>query len=150
MMTRGIRGRFIAIGAALAASSLSMLATSPAASADTMRTLNLSISCAGGEAYGLQVNDGTGNGFYTPAGTSSMVGGVKDFVVAIHASGTYLWVMPVACDGEPTGAYGQSAIWDPYYITPGTSTINARAFCQDYNYYGELLFDCSISNVSYS
>lgn len=91
------------------------MTTAPAASADTMRTLNLSLYCATGEPYGLSVN--TGSGWYWPDGSSYVAGRVK-------------------------------------YFTAGTSTINANGFCQDYshNSYGGvfLIFDCSLSSLTYS
>ena len=133
------------MGSAVAASLLLALATSSAASADPMRTLSLYIQCGTGEAFGLQVaTDGTG--WYQPSGTSS---GNKTFTVSIPASSTTLRVMPLSCAGQPSG-FGPAPGWQVASITPGTSTINANAYCNDYSFYGEVIFDCPLSSISYS
>lgn len=147
MTKKSVHGRAAKAGSAVAAGLLLTLATSPAASADTMRTLNLNFSCATGEAYGLEVN--TGSGFYAPDGSSYVVGDVKYFTVYIPASATTLEYMPLSCDNEPSYT-NPSAVWRPYSLTPGTSTINATGFCQDYSFYGNLVFDCTISSLTYS
>lgn len=135
----------VAIGSAVAASLLLTLATSSAASADSMRTLNLSIRCDTGEAYGLLVN-----GVAPTSGSSYVVGDEKYFTVSIPASATNLSVQPLSCDGEPSGQNGQTALYRPYSVTPGTSTINADTVCHDYSFYGELVFDCPLDSVTYS
>jgi hypothetical protein len=147
MTTKGVRGRAAAAGSAVAASLLLTLATSPAASADTMRTLNLDFYCATGEAYGLEVD--TGSGFYTPNGSSYAVGEVKSFTVFIPAGATTLRFMPLYCDNQPSYT-NPSTVWRPYSLTAGTSTINADGYCQDYSYYGYLVYDCTISSLTYS
>jgi len=147
MIKKGARKKAIAIGSAVAASLLLTLATSSAASADTMRTLNLYITCGTGEAYGLQVATNVSSGWYQPSGYSY---GNKTFVVSIPASATTLQVAPLSCAGQPTGTYGSTSTWRPYSITAGTSTINASAYCNDYSFYGELIFDCPLSSVTYS
>jgi hypothetical protein len=154
MMNKAALKRGITILSAAASSLLLTLAVSPAASANTTRTLNLSIVCATGEAYGLQID--TGSGFYQPSsGSSYVVGDVKYFTVPISASATTLQVMPLSCDNQPTGYPGPDPAWEPHSITPGTSTISASTYCQDYNYsygYGQgaLIFDCPITNLTYS
>jgi hypothetical protein len=148
MIKKGALTRAVAIGSAVAASLLLMLATSSAASADAMRTLNLSIRCGTGEAYGLQVD--TGSGFYAPSGSSYVVGTTKYFTVSIPASAATLQVLPYSCAGQPAGTNGSTALFHPYSITPGTSTINADAFCNDYSFYGVLIFDCAFRSLAYS
>jgi hypothetical protein len=152
MIKRCLRRRAVAIGSAMAAIPLLALTMAPAASADTMRTLNMSLSCATGEAYGLQVNNGSG--WYQPNGSSYVVGNVKYFTVSIPASATLLEFMPLSCAGQPAGP-GPDWEYNPYTITAGTSTMNADGFCQDYSYqynYGlsALIFDCSLSSLTYS
>ena len=61
--------------------------------AATTRTLDLSIYCSTGEAYGLQVN--TGSGYCEPSGSSYVVGEVKYFTVSISATASTLSVMPL-------------------------------------------------------
>jgi hypothetical protein len=153
MIRRGTRRNRIAVGATLAAAGLVSLAVAPAASADTMRTLNLSFSCATGLPYGLEVN--TGSGWYYPSGSSYAVGTTKVFTVSIPASATMLEYQPTYCDNQPTG--GGYPLWEGYSygIAPGTSTVNAVGGCADYTYslgYGVtyLLYYCSISSLTYS
>lgn len=151
MIKRCLRRSAIAIGSAMAAISLLALTMAPAASADTMRTLNLSLVCSTGEAYGLQVS--TGLGWYQPSGSSYVVGEVKYFTVSIPATATQLDFMPISCAGQP-GSPGPDWVYRPNTITAGTSTINADGYCEDYNYnyYGQsaLLFDCSLRSLTYS
>jgi hypothetical protein len=147
MIKKGARRRAVAIGSAVAASLLLTLATSSAASADTMRTLNLYIQCGTGEAYGLQVATNVSSGWYQPDGYSY---GSKTFVVSIPASATTLQVAPLSCAGQPAGTNGSTVTYRPYSITAGTSTINANAYCNDYSFYGVLIFDCPLSSVTYS
>ena len=146
-MKRVKHRRAVTIGCTAAASLVLTVATSPFASADTMRTLNLSVTCGTGAANGLLIN--TGNGFYAPDGSSNAGG----FTVFIPASATSLSFEPLSCDGEPytgRGPYPGFRGFQPIAISPGTSTINANGICQDYNFDGALLFDTSISGLTYS
>lgn len=152
MVERGPRGRKRAFFAMLATVGLASLAVSPAASADTMRTVNLAFSCATGLPYGLEVN--TGSSWYYPNGSSYAVGTTKYFTVYIPASASTFAFQPSYCDNQPTG--GGYPLWEgyTYNITPGTSTINATGYVNDYNYdysgYAYLLYYCSLSSLSYS
>lgn len=150
MINRGLRRRAVTFGAAIATGLLLTLVMSPAASADTMRTFNLAIWCTTGEAYGLQVNNGSG--WYSPDGSSYASGGVKYFTVSIPASATRLEVEPTFCDNQdPSGEPYNGPYWEGYSsnITPGTSTISANASCLDYIYYSGLLYYCSLSSITY-
>lgn len=138
--------RAVTIGCAAAAGLALTVAASPFASADTMRTLNLSVTCGTGAAHGLLVD--TGNGFYAPNGSSNAGG----FTVFIPASATTLSFTPLSCDGEPytgRGPFPGFRGFQSISISPGTSTINANGICEDYNFDGALLFDTSISGVTY-
>jgi hypothetical protein len=153
MLTRGLRRRGAALCAAIGAVGLTSLAVAPAASADTMRTLNLAFSCSTGLPYGLEVN--TGSGWYYPSGSSYAVGDVKYFTVSIPASAGSLAYQPSFCDNQPTG--GGYPLWEGYTygLTPGTSTVNASGNCNDYNYsvgFGVtyLFYYCSLSSLTYS
>jgi len=153
MMITRVRNRAVAVGAAAAAGVLLTLAVSSPASADATHTLNLSFTCSTGEPYGLQVN--TGSGFYMPSGSSYAVGATKYFTVTISASATTLTFMPYSCENEPTGGTGPVEGGYATTITPGTSTINASGYCEDYNYNwggwsSTLIFDCTINGLSYS
>jgi hypothetical protein len=146
MIKKGVRRRAVAIGSAVAASLLLALATSSAASADAMRTFNLTIRCDTGEAYALQVNNGSG--WYYPDGSSTEAGGIKYFSVFIPASATFLWVMPGSCAGQPFGS-GPTALYVPSNITAGTNSISASTVCHDYNYYGYLVYSCPLTSITY-
>jgi len=147
MVIRALRGRKQALLAITAAVGLASLTVSPAASADTTRTLNLAISCATGLPYGLEVN--TGSGWYYPDGSSYAVGTTKYFTVYIPAGASTLAYQPGFCDGQPT--WGEGPFWEgyTYNITPGTSTINATGYINDYGYTYNgttyILFYCSMS-----
>lgn len=147
MVIRALRGSRNRLFATLAAAGLASLAVSPTASADTTRTLNLAFSCATGLPYGLQVN--TGSGWYYPDGSSYAVGTTKYFTVFIPASASTLAFQPGFCDNQPIN--GGDPLWTgyTYSITPGTSTINATGYCNDYtySYYGStyLFYSCSLS-----
>lgn len=151
MVNRALRGRRPAFIAVLAAVGLASLAVSPAASADTMRTMNLAFSCATGLPYGLEVN--TGSGWYYPDGSSYASGTTKYFTIYIPASASMFEFQPSYCDGQPTN-YG-SPMWAGYTdsITPGTSTINATGYCNDYGYgysgSNYLFYFCSVNSQSY-
>lgn len=154
MIKRRLRKSATVIGSVMTASLLLALTTAHAASADTMRTLNLSLYCATGEAYGLTVNNGSG--WYQPDGSSYLANGIKYFTVSIPASATVLEFMPLSCGNEPTGSTTGSPVWEwgPYTITPGTEPVDANGgFCEDYMYnsYGvkTLIFDCSLTSVTY-
>lgn len=144
MSLRGGRRAFFAI---LASVGLASLAVAPAASADTLRTLNLAYSCATGLPYGLEVN--TGSGWYYPNGSSHASGTTKYFTVYISASASTLAYQPSYCDGQPN--IQGYPLWEgyTYNITPGTSTINASGYVNDYEYdyygYAYLLYYCSMS-----
>lgn len=148
MTKKGVRGRLAAAGSAVAAGLLLTLAVSPAASADTMRTLNLNFRCATGEPYGIEIATNESGGWYTPDGSSYAVGDTKYFTIYIPASATTFYYMPLSCAGEPV-ASNPSAVYRPISLTAGTSTINATGFCQDYSFYGYLLFDCTVSSLTY-
>jgi hypothetical protein len=152
MITRRLRRSAVVIGTAVAAILLSMSVTSPAASATTMRTLNLSLYCSTGEAYGLTIDNGSG--WYSPSGSSYVSGEIKYFTVSIPASATELEFMPLSCANQPAGS-GPDWYYRPNTITAGTSTINANGSCQDYSYsYGfgqtALIFDCTLSSLTYA
>jgi len=154
MINKGLRRRAVTFWSAIAAGLLLTLVTSPAASADTMRTFKLAISCTTGELYGLEVNNGSG--WYSPAGSSYVSGGVKYFTISIPASATTLAVEPDFCDNQdPSGELYSGPYWAgySYKITPGTSAISADGSCLDYVYssYGQnfLLYYCSLSSITY-
>jgi hypothetical protein len=151
MVKMGLRG-WRRVFATLAAVALASLAVPPAASADTMRTLKLAYSCATGLPYGLEVS--TGAGWYYPDGSSYAVGTTKYFTVYIPASASTFAFQPSYCDNQPMSR--SYPIWQgaTYSITPGTSTINADGYCNDYTYdysgYTYLFYYCSLSSLSYS
>src|SRR6185437_3163674 len=126
MIEASLRRKAVAFLTAIAAAALLAFATSPAASADTMRTLNLALSCDSGEAiaYGLSVNNGSG--WYYPNGSSYLVGNVKYFTVFIPASATGL-AINTFCDDGLVNPYGDGPFWEgySYAINSGTSTISA-------------------------
>lgn len=155
MINRGLRRRAVAFWSVIATGLLLTLATSSAASADTMRTFNLPISCTTGLPYGLLVNNGSG--WYYPDGSSYASGDVKYFTVSIPSSATTLAVEPGSCDNQdPSGEPYSGPYWSgySYNITPGTSTISANGSCLDYVYsagFGQnyLLYYCSLSSITY-
>jgi hypothetical protein len=148
---KGLLKTAVVIPSAITLTALLASATAPAASADSMRTLNLSLTCATGLAYGLEAN--TGSGWFYPVGSSYASGTTKYYTVSIPASATSLEVQPTYCDNQPTG-YGPYFVGYSYGITPGTSTINVNGNCLDYSYnpgYGEedLLYYTSLSSLTY-
>jgi hypothetical protein len=157
MIKSGLRRRAVAFCSAIAAVLLVALATSPPASADTMRTLNLSFTCDTGLPYGLLVdtyNGSSWSGWYGPSGSSYAVGTTKYFTVSIPASAVLLEYQPTYCDNEPPP---YSPMWEgyDYGLSAGTSTINATGRCQDYTYspgynVTYLFFYCSLSSLTYS
>ena len=152
MAIRGLRGRRYAFLAILSSIGLGSLALAPAASADTTRTVNLAYSCATGLPYGLEVN--TGSGWYYPDGSSYAVGTTKYFTVYISASAGSFAFQPSFCDNQPQ--VNSYPMWEgyTYSITPGTSTINATGYTNDFEYdysgYRYLFYYSSISSLSYS
>jgi hypothetical protein len=146
MITRRLRGRPVALVSATAAALLCALAAPQAASADTMRTLKVALSCSAGLPYGMSVDNGSG--WYYPDGSSYASGGVKYFTVSIPAAATALAVNTGFCENDP-----QTPYWEGYRytITPGTSTVSANASCQDmYVYPGPYVRYCSLSSLTYS
>ncbi|MBS2966224.1 hypothetical protein KGA66_24480 [Actinocrinis puniceicyclus] len=153
MIKRGLHKRAAALCSAVATVGLASLAVAPPASADTMRTLNLAITCETGLAYGLEVD--TGSGWYFPNGSSYVSGNYKYFTVYIPASASLLEYQPTYCDNQPTA--NSQPMWEgySYSITPGTSTINATGYVTDYSYsvgygYSYLFYFCAINSLSYS
>lgn len=152
MIEASLLRRAVAFLSAIAAAALLAFATSPAASADTTRTLNIALSCDSGGAigYGLSVNNGSG--WYYPNGSSYLVGNIKYFTVFIPASATTL-AINTSCDDGLVNPYGNGPFWEGYYytITSGTSTISANGNCIDeYVYPGPLVTYCSLSSLTYS
>ena len=134
MIRKGLRRTTDVIWAALVAVLLfagTTSAATPAASADTMRTLNVALSCSSGIVpFGLSVNNGSG--WYYPNGSSYAVGGTKYFTVFIPASATML-AFDTRCYYNMEEYYGYvfypDGYWEgyTYSIVQGTSTINATA-----------------------
>ncbi len=155
MLSRGWRRIAIALGAAVAAAvSFTIAAPSPA-SADSLRALNVTLTCSldgsVGLPYGYQVT--TGSGLYYPPASSdaTVVGNAKTFHLLVPTSASVLGVN-TWCNG-----YLQNAMWEGYTygITPGTSTINAVGNCITYQYsigYGQTYYltYCSLSSITYS
>ena len=147
MIKRCLRRRAVAFWSAIAIGLLLTLATSPAASAGTTRTLNLTFSCSTGAAFGMEVSTGGAWSSFNYSGDES-----GEFTVSIPASATTLEYSPASCDGQdPSGELYSGPYWSgySYTITPGTSTINANGSCLDYVYSYEggnaLLYYCSLS-----
>lgn len=146
MTTRRSRRRPAAFLSAACAVLLFAVATPQAASAATMRTFQLALTCSSGLPYGLSVDNGSG--WYYPAGSSYASGLVKYFTVAIPADATALAINTGFCDNETL-----TPMWEGYRysVTPGTSTISANGDCQDmYVYPGPYVRYCSLSAVTYS
>jgi hypothetical protein len=119
------------IWAAIAAVLLFAGTAAPAASADTMRTLNVALSCSSGIVpFGLSVNNGSG--WYYPNGSSYAVGSTKYFTVFIPASANS-FAFDTKCYYNTAEYNGQvsypEGTWQGYTypLTPGTSTINMTA-----------------------
>lgn len=150
MARRSLLRQATALSAVIAAASLSTVAASPA-SADTMRTLKVALSCDTGMAYGLEASTNY-SAFYAPNGSSYASGGVKYFTVSIPASASTLAIDTDYCDGEALGE-----VWRGYYysITPGTSTITTNGYCSQQIYdtpYGTEIVNryCSMYPITYS
>jgi hypothetical protein len=131
MISNGSRRRVNAIRVAIATVALFAGIASPPASADTMRTLNVALSCSSGIVpFGLSVNNGSG--WYYPSGSSYAVGGTKYFTVSIPASAS-LFEFDTKCYYNIDEYYGYvfypdgSWLGYSYSLTPGTSTINMTA-----------------------
>jgi hypothetical protein len=149
MLKRGLLRRAAALCSAVAVVQLVALAGSSPASADTMRTLKVALSCDTGMAYGLYVD--TGSGFVDPGGSSYASGGIKYFTVSIPASATTLAIDTSYCDNETL-----DPVWRGYFysITPGTSTITTNGYCSEqvFQYYGYTYVNryCSLYPITYS
>jgi len=149
MHKKGLLSRAVALCSALAAVQVFAVAGSSPASADTMRTLKVALSCDTGMAYGLDVytNAGWDN---NPSGSSYVSGGIKYFTVSIPASATTLAIDTNYCDNETL-----DPVWRGYYysITPGTSTITTNGYCQQQviSYYGYTYVNryCSLYPITY-
>jgi hypothetical protein len=135
----------VAFWSAAAAVLLFAVAVPQSASADTMRTFKVALSCTTGLPYGMTVDNGSG--WYYPDGSSYASGTVKYFTVFIPASATSLAINTGYCDNQPTTPY-----WEGYRysITPGTSTISANGYCNDmYVYPGPYVRYCSLTSLTY-
>jgi hypothetical protein len=149
MIKQGLRKRLTALTAAIAALMFAAVAVPSSASADTMRTLNVALSCQTGLPYGMEVN--LGSGFYYPDGSSYAVGGIKYFTVYIPAGASEIEIQTGYCDGEPPSYYGDPWYGSYYALTPGTSTINSDGYCYFGSMYPGFYFrSCTLSNVTYS
>jgi hypothetical protein len=143
---RSLRSKVVALLSATAAVVLLAAVAPQSASADTLRTFNVALSCSYGLPYGLSVDNGSG--WYYPDGSSYASGGVKFFTVSIPASATSLAINTGFCETDP-----QTPMWEGYRysITPGTSTISATGYCLDeYVYPGPFVRYCSLSGLTYS
>jgi hypothetical protein len=146
MAAKRLRKRLIAIFSAIAAVALVSLAAPQSASADTMRTFNVALTCTTGLPYGMSVDNGSG--WYYPNGSSYASGTTKYFSVYIPASASSLAINTGYCDNQP-----QTPYWEgySYSITPGTSTISANGDCRDmYVYPGPYVRYCSLTSLTYS
>jgi hypothetical protein len=77
----------------MAAVMLWAFGTSPSASADSTRTLNLAFSCTTGLPYGLLISNSSS--WYVPSsGSSYAVGNTKTYTLPISASATSLAFQP--------------------------------------------------------
>jgi hypothetical protein len=104
MIRRGLRRRAIVLCSAIAAVLLAAFTVPPAASAGTMRTLNLAFTCDTGLPYGLLANTSNGfswSGWYVPSGSSYAVGTARYSTVSIPSSTVLLDYQPTYCDNEP-------------------------------------------------
>lgn len=146
MERTSLRRRTAALVSASAALLLAAVAVPQSASADTMRTLQVALSCSYGLPYGMSVDNGSG--WYYPDGSSYASGSVKYFTVSIPASATALAINTSFCENDP-----QTPYWEGYRysITPGTSTISANGYCNDeYVYPGPFVRYCSLTSLTYS
>src|SRR4051812_42341794 len=99
MITRRLRRRLVAFLSATSAVLLCTVAAPQAASADTMRTFQVALSCTTGLPYGMSVDNGSG--WYYPNGSSYASGLVKYFTVYIPASASELAINTGFCDNQP-------------------------------------------------
>jgi hypothetical protein len=146
MITQRLRRRLVAFLSATSAVLLLAVAAPQSASATTMRTFQLAVSCTSGLPYGLLVDNGSG--WYYPDGSSYASGVVKYFTVYVPADATALAINIGVCNDET-----KTPQWEGYRytVTPGTSTISANGFCQDmYVYPGPFVRYCSLSSITYS
>lgn len=153
MIKRNLRRRIIALCAAFAAVLATAIAASPAASADSTRTMVLAFSCDTGLPYGLYIDLYTSSGWggwYSPPGTSYADGNTKVFTISVPTYGFTLAYKPSYCTNQQSGTLELES--DDYGVNAGTSTITALGHCADYqySYYGTwLIYDCSISSLTY-
>lgn len=120
-----------------------------------MRTFNLALTCATGEPYALLIST-SNSGWYTPDYSSYAVGTTKYYSVQIPASATSIEYEPTYCDNEPSaGGYNADFYGYNYSIVPGTSTISANGYCNDYDEsfgFGVtiLIYADTLSSITYS
>jgi hypothetical protein len=155
MFRRVLRRRLDVAWAAIAAVLLLFAGNAAPASADTMRTLNVALSCSSGIVpFGLSVNNGSG--WYYPNGSSYAVGGTKYFTVFIPA-GASSFAFDTMCYYDSAEYNGQAfypaGSWQGYTygISPGTSTINMTAsLWRGPVYPGPWVKYATVSSLSYS
>ncbi|HEV2348059.1 MAG TPA: hypothetical protein VGS97_28490 [Actinocrinis sp.] len=149
MIKQGLRKRVTALVSAVTALMFVAAAVPSSASADTMRTLNVALSCETGLPYGMSVNNGSG--WYYPNGSSYAVGTTKYFTVYIPASASEIAIDTGYCDNENPSTFGEPWYGSYYGLTPGTSTINANGYCYWGSMYPGFYFRaCTLSNITYS
>jgi hypothetical protein len=153
MTARGWRRKALALAAALAAGALSAIATPSPASADSLRPLNVTLTCTlDGSVqlpYGYQITTG-GALYYPPASSdATVVGNAKTFHLLMPTGAGTLGV------NTWCGGY-QDTDWEGYLysVAPGTSTVNAVGSCDTYSfaYYNgttEVTF-CTLTSITYS
>jgi hypothetical protein len=152
MIRRSLRRAAVALGAAIAAAALFVVAAPSNASADALRPLNVSLACSDGQLpYGYSLNIGAG--WYDPvaAGDATVVGNTKTFHFLIPTSAGEIAVN-TWCGGYRT------TTWQGYYysISPGTSTVNASGYVNEYLYtqpYSGYQFwytYCVLTSITYS
>lgn len=155
MFRTGSRRRRDVVWAAIAAILLFGGTAAPAASADTMRTLNVALSCASGSVpFGMAVNNGSG--WYYPNGSSYVVGHTKYFTVFIPAAANS-FAFDTMCYYNSAEYNGQVVYPDGYWegytysLTPGTSTINMTAsMWRGPVYPGPWVKYATVSSITYS
>jgi hypothetical protein len=142
------------LGAVIATAVLFSGAGSPAASADTMRTVNVALSCSSGIVpFGMSVNNGSG--WYYPNGSSYAVGATKYFTVFIPASASS-FAFDTMCYYDSLEYNGQAfypaGYWEgyTYSLTPGTSTVTMTAsLWRGPGYPGPWVKYATVSSLSY-
>jgi hypothetical protein len=150
MMVRSLRRAAVALGVAIAAVAVFTVAAPSSASADALRPLNVSLGCSDGQLpYGYSLN--VGSGWYDPVAASdaTVVGNTKTFHFLIPTTASEV-AMNSWCGGYRT------TTWQGYYygITPGTSTVNASGYLNEYVYtysgYAYWFTYCVLTSISYS